>query len=160
MGEMIIAAKTGGNFDRIMSEAMASQEGGHFSGSVALMTVPAVGTITALLAFVMIINTYFGFEGVQRFAQYVAVPVILIWGIFATILAFTTVSADVLAAVPEVSTPTAMIMVIGGMVGLAPGAMNPISSATPRPAEARGGTSRRSSSPISSAPSCSRLWAT
>ena len=84
-----------------------------------LMTVPAIGTITALLAFVMIINTYFGFEGVQRFAQFVAVPVILIWGIFATILAFTTVSADVLAAVPEVSTPTAMIMVIGGMVGLA-----------------------------------------
>jgi len=59
-------------------------------------SVPAVGAITALMAFVMIINTYFGFEGVQRFAQFVAVPVILIWGIFATILAFTTVSADVL----------------------------------------------------------------
>jgi len=83
-----------------------------------LMTVPAVGAITALLAIVMIVNTYFGFEGVQRFAQFVAVPVILIWGIFATILAFTTVSHDVLAAVPHVDNKTAMIMVIGSMVGL------------------------------------------
>ncbi|MGX7874038.1 hypothetical protein ACVDG5_015950 [Mesorhizobium sp. ORM6] len=39
-----------------------------------LVTLPAVGTITALLAVVMIVNTYFGFEGVQRFAQFVAVP--------------------------------------------------------------------------------------
>ena len=84
-----------------------------------LVTLPAVGTITALLAFVMIINTYFGFAGVQRFAQYVAVPVILLWGVYATILAFTSVSGATLAAVPHVDAPAGMIMTISGMVGLA-----------------------------------------
>jgi purine-cytosine permease-like protein len=83
-----------------------------------LITLPAVGLVTALLAFVMIVNTYFGFEGVQRFAQFVAVPVILVWGVFATYLAFTTVSGETLAAVPQVAAPTGMLMVIGGMVGL------------------------------------------
>jgi purine-cytosine permease-like protein len=83
-----------------------------------LITIPAVGLITAVLAFVMIVNTYFGFEGVQRFAQFIAVPVILVWGIFATIIAFTTISSDTLAAVPHVDAPTGMIMVISGMVGL------------------------------------------
>ncbi len=66
----------------------------------------------------MIVNTYFGFEGVQRFAQYIAVPVILVWGVFATILAFTTVSSDVLAAVPHVDAPTGMSVAISGMIGL------------------------------------------
>ncbi len=83
-----------------------------------LITLPAVGILTAILAFVMIVNTYFGFEGVQRFAQYVAVPVILVWGIFATILAFRATSSDLLAAVPPVDSKTGMILVIGGMVGL------------------------------------------
>ncbi|MBP1882467.1 cytosine permease [Sinorhizobium mexicanum] len=83
-----------------------------------LMTLPAVGLVTAVLAFVMIINTYFGFEGVQRFAQYIAVPVILIWGVYATIRAFFATSGDVLAAIPHVDAPTSMIMVTGALVGL------------------------------------------
>ena len=33
MGEMILAAKTGSNFDSVLSEAMLSQEGGRFSGA-------------------------------------------------------------------------------------------------------------------------------
>jgi purine-cytosine permease-like protein len=83
-----------------------------------LITLPAVGIVTAVLAFVMIVNTYFGFEGVQRFAQFIAVPVILVWGVFATILAYTTVSSDVLASVPHVDAPTGMIVAISGMIGL------------------------------------------
>ena len=34
MAEMIVAAKTGHNFDRVLTEAMRTQEGGHYSGSV------------------------------------------------------------------------------------------------------------------------------
>ena len=37
-------------------------------------TIPAVAIVTAALAFGMIVNNYFGFTGLQRFAQYVAVP--------------------------------------------------------------------------------------
>lgn len=110
-----------------------------------LVTLPAVGTITALLAFVMIINTYFGFAGVQRFAQYVAVPVILLWGVYATILAFTSVSGATLAAVPHVDAPAGMIMTISGMVGLATGATNPTSSAMRGRAAGPGGTCPQSS---------------
>jgi purine-cytosine permease-like protein len=83
-----------------------------------LVTLPAVALVTAVLAFVMIVNTYFGFSGVQRFAQYIAVPVILVWAVYATIRAFTAVSGDVLAAVPHVDAPASMLVVIGGMVGL------------------------------------------
>ena len=36
--------------------------------------------VTAILAFVMIFNNYFGFTGLQRFAQYVAVPVVVAVG--------------------------------------------------------------------------------
>jgi hypothetical protein len=37
MAEMILAAKTGGNFDEKLTRAMSQQEGGHFSGSVVLL---------------------------------------------------------------------------------------------------------------------------
>ena len=83
-----------------------------------LFTLPAVAIVTAGLAFVMIVNTYFGFTGVQRFAQYVAVPVVLIWGVYATIRAFTSVSGDVLAAVPATDNPASILFIAGGMVGL------------------------------------------
>jgi purine-cytosine permease-like protein len=83
-----------------------------------LFTVPVVALVTAVLAFVMIVNTYFGFTGVQRFAQYVAVPVILVWGVYATIRAFTSISGDVLAAVPPVDSPASLLLITGGMVGL------------------------------------------
>src|SRR5438132_11283964 len=43
--------------------------------SALLGTLPAVGLLTAILALVMIINNYFGFTGLQKFAQYVVVPV-------------------------------------------------------------------------------------
>jgi purine-cytosine permease-like protein len=83
-----------------------------------LGTIAAVSTVTALLAFVMIINNYFGFTGLQRFAQFVAVPIIILWGLYATIKAFTTVSGHALAAVPHVSSPTSLFFVVGAMVGL------------------------------------------
>ena len=37
MAEMIVAAKTGGNFDRVLTRGHAKQEGGHYSGSVTLL---------------------------------------------------------------------------------------------------------------------------
>ncbi len=83
-----------------------------------LFEVPAVAFVTAGLAFVLIVNTYFGFTGVQRFAQYVAVPVILIWGVYALFRAVTTISGDVLAAVPPVDSKASLLFVVGGMVGL------------------------------------------
>ena len=64
-------------------------------GQALLGTIAAVSTVTALLAFVMIVNNYFGFTGLQRFAQFVAVPVVILWGLYATIKAFTSVSGTV-----------------------------------------------------------------
>src|SRR3989449_11481657 len=48
-----------------------------------LGTIPALSLVTAALALVMIVNNYFGFTGLQRFAQFVAVPVMVLWGIYA-----------------------------------------------------------------------------
>jgi purine-cytosine permease-like protein len=87
-------------------------------GQALLGTLPAVSLITAALAFVMIFNNYFGFTGLQRFAQYVAVPVIFLWGVYATVRAFTSVSSETLAAVPHVAAPSSIFVVIGAMVGL------------------------------------------
>jgi cytosine permease len=87
-------------------------------GQALLGTLPAVSLITALLAFVMIVNNYFGFTGLQRFAQFIAVPVVALWGLYATIKAFTSVSGHVLAAVPHTATPTSFFVVVGAMVGL------------------------------------------
>jgi len=86
-------------------------------GQALIGTIPAVALVTAILAFVMIVNNYFGFTGLQRFAQYVAVPVIVVWGLYATIKSFVTVSAHQLAAVPHAS-PTSFFLVVGAMVGL------------------------------------------
>lgn len=83
-----------------------------------LVPIPAVGIVTAIIAFVMIINTYFGFEGVQRFAQYVAVPVIILWGVYALILAYTTVDGATLSTIPPVQSKSSILMVITGIVGL------------------------------------------
>jgi purine-cytosine permease-like protein len=87
-------------------------------GQALLSTIAAVSVITALLAFVMIFNNYFGFTGLQRFAQFVAVPVVVVWGVYATIKAFTSVSAHALSAVPHTSAPVSIFFVTGGMVGL------------------------------------------
>jgi purine-cytosine permease-like protein len=87
-------------------------------GQALIGTLPAVSLITALLAFVMIVNNYFGFTGLQRFAQYVAVPVVAVWGLYATIKAFATSSGHALAAVPHPSSPTSFFVVVGAMVGL------------------------------------------
>lgn len=87
-------------------------------GQALLGTIPAVALVTAALAFVMIVNNYFGFTGLQRFAQFVAVPVVVLWGLYATIKAFTTVSSHQLAAVPHTASPSSMFVVVGAMVGL------------------------------------------
>jgi len=81
-------------------------------------TLPAIEIITAVVAFVMIVNNYFGFTGLQRFAQYVAVPVIIVWGVYATIRALTTVSPDTLAAVPATDNPSSILLIATAMVGL------------------------------------------
>ncbi|MFJ8989576.1 hypothetical protein ACIRQH_04210 [Streptomyces sp. NPDC102279] len=83
-----------------------------------LFTVPAVKAVTVGLAFVMITNTYFGFDGVQRFAQYVAVPVVMIWGLYATIRGLATVSSTDLHSQLHVSGPSSILFVTGAMVGL------------------------------------------
>jgi len=80
-------------------------------------TIPAVGLVTAALALVMILNNYFGFSGLQRFAQYVAVPVILAWGIYAVSRAFLS-GSDNLALVPHVAVPATTLFVAGAMIGL------------------------------------------
>jgi purine-cytosine permease-like protein len=87
-------------------------------GQALIGTLPAVALLTALLAFVMIFNNYFGFTGLQRFAQFVAVPVVALWGVYATIKAFTSVSGHALAAVPHTSSPASLFLVVGAMVGL------------------------------------------
>jgi purine-cytosine permease-like protein len=83
-----------------------------------LGTLPAVSLLTALLALVMIVNNYFGFAGLQRFAQFVAVPVMIVWGVYAVIKAFTSISSGVLDTVPHTATPASIFVVIGAMVGL------------------------------------------
>lgn len=80
-------------------------------------TLPAVSLFTALLALVMIFNNYFGFTGLQRFAQYVAVPVILAWGIYAVIRSFVSGTSH-LAGVPHTATPVTTLFVAGAMIGL------------------------------------------
>ena len=87
-------------------------------GEALLGTFPAVALLTAGLAVVMIFNNYFGFTGLQLFAQWVAMPVIIVWGVYATIKALTSVSGDVLAAVPNAATPASFFIVVGAMVGL------------------------------------------
>lgn len=87
-------------------------------GQALLGDLPAVGLITAVLALVMIFNNYFGFTGLQLFAQYVAVPVIVLWGIYAVIKAFTSIAGGVLDAVPQAASPASILMVTGAMVGL------------------------------------------
>jgi purine-cytosine permease-like protein len=81
-------------------------------------TLPAVEVVTAALAFVMIVNNYFGFTGLQRFAQYVAVPIVIVWGAWAAIRAFTAVSPDVLNAIPASDAPSSILLTAGLMVGL------------------------------------------
>jgi purine-cytosine permease-like protein len=83
-----------------------------------LFTIPAVKAVTVGLAFVMITNTYFGFGGVQRFAQYVAVPVVMAWGLYATIRGLATVSGPELMSHAHVSAPESVLYVSGAMVGL------------------------------------------
>jgi purine-cytosine permease-like protein len=83
-----------------------------------LGTLPAVSLLTAVLALVMIVNNYFGFTGLQKFAQYGAVPVMIVWGLYAVIKAFTTISAGTLDAVPHAASPASILMVTGAMVGL------------------------------------------
>lgn len=79
---------------------------------------PTATVVGAILAFVMIVNNYFGFTGLQRFAVYVATPIMIVWGIYATIKALTTVSSSQMAAVPHVASSTALFVVVGAMVGL------------------------------------------
>ena len=83
-----------------------------------LGTIPALGLVTALLALVMIFNNYFGFTGLQRFAQYVAVPVMVVWGVYALIKAFASVNGSAIAAVPHTDSPAPFFLVVGSMVGL------------------------------------------
>jgi len=83
-----------------------------------LGALPAVSLVTAALAFVMIVNSYFGFTGLVRFAQYVALPAIVIWGCYALVRALTSVTSHQLAAVPHTSSPSSLFIVVGAMVGL------------------------------------------
>lgn len=89
-----------------------------FIAGALLGTIPAIELVTAAVAFVMIVNNYFGFTGLQRFAQYVAVPVIIVWGVYAVIRALLSVSPDVLSNVPASTAPTTIIFTAGLMVGL------------------------------------------
>ncbi len=83
-----------------------------------LGTLPAVSLVTAALALVMIINNYFGFTGLQRFAQFVAVPVMVVWGLYAVIKTLLSVNSGTIAAVPHPANATAVFIAIGAMVGL------------------------------------------
>jgi purine-cytosine permease-like protein len=87
-------------------------------GQALIGTLPALSLITAALAFVMIFNNFFGITGLQRFAQYVAVPLIATWGLYATIKVFAFSSGHALAAEPHAAAPTSFFVVVGAMVGL------------------------------------------
>lgn len=87
-------------------------------GKALIGDVPALSLITAALAFVMILNNYFGFTGLLRFAQYVALPVILLWGAYALVRALTSVTGHELSAIPHTASPTSLFVTVGAMVGL------------------------------------------
>ena len=129
-------------------------------GQALIGTLPAVSLITALLAFVMIFNNYFGFTGLQRFAQYVAVPIVAVWGLYATIKAFVSSSGTCSRRYRTRPRPRRSSWWSARWSGCPPGATNRTSSGTPRPGDPRGGTCQRSPFPTSSARSSSRSWAT
>ncbi|MFL6098734.1 MAG: purine-cytosine permease family protein [Actinomycetales bacterium] len=83
-----------------------------------LFTISSATLLGVVLAAVMITNTYFGFGGVQKFAQWVAVPLILVWGVYATIRALATVDGHALANPPHVDSAASILFVAGAMVGL------------------------------------------
>lgn len=83
-----------------------------------LFTISSATLLGVILAIVMITNTYFGFGGVQKFAQWVAVPLILAWGVYATIRALATVDGHALANPPHVESAASILFVAGAMVGL------------------------------------------
>src|SRR3989449_2203441 len=83
-----------------------------------LGTLPALSLLTAALALVMIVNNYFGFTGLQRFAQFVAVPVMVLWGIYAVVKTLTSLNGGAIGNIPHPATSTAILMTIGAMVGL------------------------------------------
>lgn len=83
-----------------------------------LVSIPSVKVVTAALALIMIVNTFFGFTGVQKFAQYVAVPVVLAWGIYATIRGLATVSGVQLASREDVAQPSTVLFIAGVIIGL------------------------------------------
>jgi hypothetical protein len=131
-----------------------------FGTHTLLGTIPAVALVTAILAFVMILNNYFGFTGLQRFAQYVAVPIVVLWGLYATIKSFTTVTAHELSAVPHTATPVSMFVVVGAMVGLSTWGNEPDVFRYSKPGRACGGTFPRWPSRTRWAPFSSRSWGT
>jgi purine-cytosine permease-like protein len=87
-------------------------------GQALVGDVTGISVITAALAFVMILNNYFGFSGLLRFAQYVALPVIILWAVYALVRSLTTVTGGQLSAVPHTASQASIFVTVGAMVGL------------------------------------------
>src|SRR3989454_1963553 len=94
-------------------------------GQALLGTLPALSVLTAALALVMIVNNYFGFTGLARFAQFVAGPVMGLWGLYAVIKTLTSLDGGGLGNVPHPPSSSTLLMAIGAQPGVSTSGNDP-----------------------------------
>src|SRR5580704_11176998 len=73
----------------------------------------------ALFALVMVANNLLGFRSVSAYARYVAAPVLLAWGGYAIIKAFTSAAGPHLFAVPHIAQTQGILFTVELLVGVA-----------------------------------------
>jgi purine-cytosine permease-like protein len=73
----------------------------------------------ALFALVMVANNLLGFRSVSAYARYVAAPVLLAWGLYAIVKAFSSASGPHLFAVPHVAATQGILFTVELLVGVA-----------------------------------------
>jgi purine-cytosine permease-like protein len=73
----------------------------------------------ALFALVMVANNLLGFRSVSAYARYVAAPVLLAWGAYAIIKAFSSAAGPHLFAVPHVAATQGILFTVELLVGVA-----------------------------------------
>jgi purine-cytosine permease-like protein len=73
----------------------------------------------ALFALVMVANNLLGFRSVSAYARYVAAPVLLAWGSYAIIKAFTSASGPHLFDVPHVAATQGIFFTVELLIGVA-----------------------------------------
>jgi len=73
----------------------------------------------ALFALVMVANNLLGFRSVSAYARYVAAPVLLAWGGYAIIKAFTSAAGPHLFAMPHIAQTQGILFTVELLVGVA-----------------------------------------